>query len=281
MMSLKNAVRNVQVPVAEKQPTVSGPVSVCPTCRNLGVIKYAVPVGHQHFGKFFDCPSNCKVSQQRRTARYAKMQEYSGLPAELSFETLLSFDDAMLQGKMLAISAALQFAGNAGVVDISQAAQACGVDMSPKSRKWLVFAGDYGLGKTGISAAIAHKLIDSGKPCLWLRADDLIRRVQSRYSADSAPSADDVLRHLSDVDVLIVDECNLSDVTSDKRRIAESIIRYRHSRQYPTVITTNLDQSGFSAMWGQRTAQVVLESAHWIKLAGEPLRSYSSEIGGF
>jgi DNA replication protein DnaC len=86
---------------------------------------------------------------------------------------------------------------------------------------------------------------------------------------------------MQEAELLIIDEANIVQPTDDKRRIFEEILRWRGARELPTVLTCNVSQDEFTAMWGERTSVIVFQRAHWIKMGGERLRRVSSVVESF
>jgi len=245
------------------------PLPVCETCEGRGYVRYTLPYGHPDWGKLWPCPAPaCAARQQAQAARAAHLLRKSGLPDKYrayTFASWLALPDDMRQGKRPALRAAWAWAESAGApVAITDGGEA---------RPWLVLQGGLGLGKTGLAAAVVQHLVARSQAITFCRVQEMFIDIQSRYGKDDAPSADDVLQAIQRAPRLILDEANIPNVTADKQRLMEEIIRYRHGHELTTIITCNVDYRGFIDMWGERTADVVAEAAHWITLSGPKLRA--------
>jgi len=110
---------------------------------------------------------------------------------------------------------------------------------------------------------------------------DMFTEIQSRYVATEPPTADEIVKSIKTAPVLVLDEFNVPNVSADKSRLVEEIIRYRHGNRLATIITCNVNPQEFESMWGGRTADVTMESAHWIELGGAKIRKTDSAIRSF
>lgn len=264
----------------------------CDMCDGLGVVRHDVPVGHPDFGKLHMCPDpNCPIAAKIRTSRAKVVMSRAGLPGEYRNLTFNSFYDLSPDdryGKELAAMCAFNMAKAAGsgyYYNIREAVR----PLRPRDadryedipKNWLVLQGDLGLGKTGLAAALVNWVGAQGFASTFYRAAEMFADIQSAYSRrDDGPDSNDVLSNIQKCDLLIIDELNMTP-SADKVRIVEEIIRYRHARALPTVITCNVDGLGFKELWGVRTADVVMEMAYWVKMGGRKLRHTSEPVESF
>lgn len=266
-------------------PPVPAPPPSCSTCADLGYVRYDVPVGHPLFGKLHPCPDNCGAIQQVRASKSARLLTRSGLPAKyarLSFESWYQMPEADLNGKHLAAAAAWSAVGG-GLYSLASAAARGGLagQYSAEPRGWLVLQGAMGVGKTGLAAAVVNERSARGLESLFYRSMDMFADIQSRYGrADELGSADDLIDSVKRAELLVLDELNVVNPSADKQRIVEEIIRARHGRDLPTIITCNVTPDEFTKMWGGRTADVVFESAHWVVVTGAKIRRGTSAVVG-
>lgn len=251
------------------------PSHKCETCADVGWI----------IGKTADCPNGkpilcpnpaCIIANEQRAASAAKQLQRSGLPARyapLTFKSWYEQPDAFRVGKELAAGAAWMFS-RGGAFSLNDAAVAAGYEAigEDEPRSWLVLQGGLGVGKTGLAAASINEMVIAGRSALYYRTGELFADIQSRYGQDEGVSADQLLETIKAAPVLVLDEMNVSRASDDKQRIVEELIRYRHGNDLPTLITCNVDTKKFEAMWGERTADVIFEQAHWIVVQGARLR---------
>lgn len=266
-------------------PDDCGPV--CEVCNGLGWIAQNLPVDHPRFGKLTLCPApDCGAAADVRNSQARNALKRAGLPAEyqkLSFASYWELPPDMRQGKGLAAAAAY-LAARAAPFSLREAASIMhhpkAEEYSPEARLWLVLQGGLGLGKTGLAAAIVNARGSEGLDSVYIRLSELFAEIQSRYGRSDGMSADDVLKRVQDADFLVLDECNLNP-SEDKKRIFEELIRFRHARALPTVLTMNADPAQFSQLWGERSSDVVFDVAHWIQLSGKKLRKSTKAVASF
>lgn len=272
----------------------AGPQITCPDCDGYGCVRLDVPMDDPRWGKLLPCPNpDCPVRAVHREAAYAALLQRAGVPGQyrdLSFHTFYDLTAAERQGKELAAACCWMFATNEGqhvnlrdAVMFARPAEAA--RYADVSKNWLVLQGGLGVGKTGLAAAVVNELSGRGVQAVFFRLQEMMTEIQSRYKADDddGENADAVLSRIQHSPVLILDECNVPGKTAsdDKARIMEEIIRFRYARQLPTMLTLNADQDLFKAQWGERTADVVFASAHWVPVGGPRLRRADTTIRGF
>lgn len=253
------------------------PVFECEVCEDRGVVRYEVPFGHEYFGKLYPCPA-CQKGHTRLVHQWRARMRDAGLPSNyqnLTFDTWQALPESLKEGKRLAFQAAMLFvAADGHYVSIEQAYRLCkrrwsGADVLRNS---LIFQGPVGTGKTGLAAAIINALLEQMQPVLYVRTQDFIMSVQSRYGAEEKPTADEVIDELRQSPVVVLDEFNLVSDSANRQEIIEKVIRYRHGQALPTLITCNHTQEQMREQWGERTVSVLLSMAHWIPIGGQPIR---------
>lgn len=254
------------------------PIYDCAVCEDRGLVSYAVPVGHEYFGKLYPCPA-CEKGHRLLVNQWRARMRDAGLPSNyqgLTFDTWQALAENLKEGKRLAFQAAMLFvAGEGHYVSISEAYRLCkrrfaGADVVRNS---LVFQGQVGTGKTGLAAGIINALLEQMQPVLYVRTQDFIMSVQARYGAgDEKPTSDDVINELRQAPVVVLDEFNLVSDSPNRQEIIEKVIRYRHGQALPTIVTCNHTQEQLRSQWGDRTVSVLLAMAHWIPMGGEPIR---------
>jgi IstB-like ATP binding protein len=267
----------------EETPPNSAPppavIEQCTVCHDRGC--------GTHKGQIIACPANCTAARTYRQRVIEALCTRSGLPGKyktFTFATWQTIEPDYRAGKMLAAAAA--FLWPAGSFSLASAAHAVGRDdaaaaLGDDTRAWLVVSGAHGLGKTGLAAAALNRAAALNKPAIFMRLAEMFSTVQSRYGTDTATSADDALQSIQMADLLILDECNIPAVTPDKSRIFEEVIRYRHARELPTLLTTNFTVQEFRATWGDRAADVVMEAAHWVNITGKKIRRQARSVESF
>jgi DNA replication protein DnaC len=257
----------------------------CDTCGGIGVVKYDVPIHDNRFGKLFPCPAQgCVSGMENHERRQEKMLDASGLPDLFQTCTFSSWRsdiaDEDKAGKWMAQAHAELFVQNGGnwvskaeVMGRFSKPVPDGMDTTPKNS--IVFSGTYGVGKTGLAAAIFNAVLEQGGLPLYIRADDIIAKVQATYDKDSEHNKDQVLNVFKQAPLLLIDDANMEDSKPDRRQIMEAVIRHRHGHLMPTIVTTNESRRGWEMHWGSRAAHALFEMAHWVEVTGPAVRRLS------
>lgn len=251
----------------------------CTTCRDLGVVTYNVPVGHEWFGKLYPC-SSCKRGQEMLAQQWGNRLQSTRMPAQYRACTFETWHQAVLpeqrKGKTLAYEVCKLFATQPKqVVSLATAWKRAGRDLGGElERSSLVLHGPVGVGKTGLMAATINALLESDKLPLWTRAQDLIASVQATYKPDhdGLPTGE-IKRLYKTAPILAIDEFQLVQATADRQEIMEDIIRHRYGEQLPTLITCNFGDEELRKQWGERTIDPLKAMAHWIPMGGAPIRN--------
>jgi DNA replication protein DnaC len=188
--------------------------NLCPECGGIGYYKEAVPFGHPRFGMLVPC--KCKLADRaRRTAN--DLLEMSNLSAfqDKTFET---FDTDMRGVKRAFLRA---------------------VDFAKKPDGWLVFFGNYGVGKTHLASAIANELLKQNYRVLFAVVPDLLDHLRSTFGPSSEIQYDQRFELIRDAAVLILDDLGTENTTPWAREKLFQIINHRYNGRLPTVITSN------------------------------------------
>jgi len=137
----------------------------------------------------------------------------------------------------------------------------------------LLVTGPTGVGKTFLARAFGQKACRDGLTARFLKAPELFRNLEAAR-ADGSYSA--LLRELSRVDVLIIDDWAMAPLSDVERRGFLEICDDRYQTR-STVLTSQLPVSSWHAQIGDPTiADSILDrlvhNAHRIELQGESMR---------
>lgn len=224
----------------------------------------------------------CEKGREAQQRYYDQFLTEGGLPEryrQYTFDTFRALPKEARAGKQLAYAGAYLFATRrdhrftiGDLYDFLKA-KTPKLEGADPARRSLVLYGAFGVGKTGLAAAIFNHLLGQSlvrEAALYVRVQDLLHAVQKTYDQDyRGESRDAMVWRIKTAPVLILDEFGLHTISNDRSEIMEEIMRYRCGRDLPFVSTTNDAPDGFRKAWGGRIAEVMLEAAHWIPM-GEP-----------
>lgn len=258
------------------------PTFACADCRDTGWYVLDLPVNHPQFGKPQACQS-CEKGIALQEKQWNNRLQNAALPEmyqTFTFETWDALLEAEKEGKWLAYWCARLFVEREDHnVNLAQAYQLAGRALAYHVwHKSLVFQGPWGVGKTGLAAAIINALIAGGQSVLYIRTQDFLESVKARFGKDE-PSVEDVMQTVKRASVLVMDEFNLTASGDWRQETMENIMRYRYGNNLPTVVTCNATKDELTAQWGARTTHVLFAMAHWIPMGGVVLRDLRSMEG--
>ena len=133
------------------------------------------------------------------------------------------------------------------------------------------FWGGYGMGKTGLVAAMAHELIfgyknthnDSGEPLFirFVTVPDLLTELRATYNDKGQGTESEVLGSYRKPDILILDDIGAEHIKGSgwvEDRLYQ-VIGHRHGDQKATWFTSNLSIKQLGERIGERIAWRIVE----------------------
>src|SRR5881409_2323424 len=137
----------------------------------------------------------------------------------------------------------------------------------------IVFIGPTAVGKTGLASGILLKALENGYRCEFVKAQDLFDEM---YASLADRSSRHLLKRLSRLDVLLIDEFGYLNLKPEQSNIFFKLMEERY-RQHPTIITTNLDYTEWHTFLGNKPMVEALLSrlrhyCHTVRIKGPSLR---------
>jgi DNA replication protein DnaC len=141
-------------------------------------------------------------------------------------------------------------------------------------REDVIFLGPTGVGKSSLASALGHAACRAGKRVLFLRSDELMKRInQSR--ADN--STERVIRSLLAPDLLIIDDFGLKRLNAQQSSDFYEVVIERH-RRASTIVTSNRAIEEWIPLFddpilAQSALDRIAHNAHQIVMDGPSYRS--------
>lgn len=121
----------------------------------------------------------------------------------------------------------------------------------------LLMLGNVGTGKTLLACAIltdeTHTTDgDYLQDGLYLTAMQLLRMIKATWAKESKDTEQSVLKKLSTVDLLVIDEIGIQFNSDTERLILTEVINDRYNACVPTILVSNLTLAEFQQVMGER-----------------------------
>ncbi len=134
-------------------------------------------------------------------------------------------------------------AANSAELKEIEAAHREALNFAREPRNWFLLAGPSGKGKTRLAAAIGNYCKEAGGHVTFVVVPDLLDRLRSSYSPQSARDFDDVFDQVRQVPLLILDDLGAESGTPWADEKLFQLINYRYNACLPTVFTTSASLS--------------------------------------
>lgn len=126
-------------------------------------------------------------------------------------------------------------------------------------KKGLLFSGTVGSGKTHLAASIANQLISELHSVIFGNITDIITRIYDTYSAESDIRTGQIIKALTSVDLLVLDDLGKEGDSRNINTVLYQIINARYEHELKVIITTNLTSSELSSKIGNATVSRITE----------------------
>lgn len=244
----------------------------CPTHGDFDAKAIRLPVFGNKPGKVIwsSCPDCSREAAEREAAAKRAEEENArqkriedrlnraGIPKrfrERSFDTYIVDTDA----KRHALETAREFAEN----------------FHDHARKGstLVFAGNIGTGKGHLAVSAAQNIMAQGHSAFFATAREIVLMLRARWDDQSAPSEMEVLRMLTTVSLLVIDEIGVQFNTDAERDQLFGVIDGRYRDLMPTILTTNLSRKALQQAIGERSYSRLREEGTWVPFDWDDFRA--------
>lgn len=195
-----------------------------------------------------------ELQRQQVLAAWAYRQSQAGIPTgyrSASVETLLRETSA----QRAVYEVAQQFVGSEG--------------RDPAN---LSLLGPLGTGKTFAVIAIANGFLCRGKSVAYCTAIGLVRRIRSTWYRQSKRSEEQVVKALTEVHLLVIDEMGVQAGSEHELAILSDLVNARYSQSRPTIVVGNLTARELKTTLGERAMDRLLHGGKIMILNGENLR---------
>jgi DNA replication protein DnaC len=157
-------------------------------------------------------------------------------------------------------------------------------DQEEKRGLWI--SGSLGRGKTGLSICALKEFIEAGLLSLFVSTPELMDRLRATFGKDSDESQDELLKIITEVPVLVLDDLGVEKPTPYVLERFYLIVDKRQSKGLYTIFTSNLTTGDLEAYWrpetipvgfhpGQRVIERIREYCSGINIKGKNLRGSS------
>lgn len=126
---------------------------------------------------------------------------------------------------------------------------------------WLILCGNFGNGKSHLSAAIIKAAIDAGRQNVFFRVwPEYLERLKSTFDKTNDSSNEytqaQIIAELRDGDLVVIDDLDKSQPTEWVKSILYTALNFRYNEGLPTILTFNYSPSDMSP---KNTGRLALE----------------------
>ncbi|MDD2572902.1 MAG: ATP-binding protein [Bacillota bacterium] len=209
----------------------------------------------------------CSCFRQKLIDRAYSQSNLSGI---LSRENFSTFDINLFSAKKLQ---GYSKTPRQNMLDILSRCESFVHNFENNEEKNLLFYGGTGLGKTFMCNCIAKKLLDKGKPVLYLTAFKLFKILEEyRFRPKDTAPDQDTLDFILTCDLLIIDDLGTELTNSFTKSELFNIINTRLLERKKTIISTNFQPDELLETYGQRVFSRLSEPYRALEFYGHDLR---------
>ncbi len=128
---------------------------------------------------------------------------------------------------------------------LTQAARAA-YQFAQNPENWILFAGEFGSGKTHLAAAIANERRNQGDEVLFLTVPDLLDYLRTTFAPDSTVTFDRLFERVRNVSLLVLDDLGTESARPWTQEKLFQLLDYRYVGRLPTIITTSAEMNSIN-----------------------------------
>ncbi|WP_417536376.1 ATP-binding protein [Methylophaga sp.] len=141
------------------------------------------------------------------------------------------------------------------------------------SARSFVFSGRPGTGKNHLACAIGSGLMVGKKSVVVITVSDLMMQLRNSYQPNPEVTETQIIKHLSQVDLLILDEVGLQRRNNNEAIMLNQIIDNRYIADKPTGVLTNLANNELVECLGERAVERLMENGgQWVPFTWDSYR---------
>ena len=144
-------------------------------------------------------------------------------------------------------------------------------DNFSEDSKGLRLVGNYGCGKTHLTAAVIHRLAEQGIGGVFVVVPELLRAIRRGYNEHNEDS-ERLVKLTEEAPLLVLDDLGAEKTSDWVREQLYVIINHRYEDMLPTIVTTNCSTQELVERVGQRTVSRLIEMTTPYKITAKDYR---------
>ncbi|KHD33973.1 DNA replication protein, partial [Clostridium acetobutylicum] len=142
----------------------------------------------------------------------------------------------------------------------------------------LLIYGSAGNGKTYLASAIANELLKQYIPVICVSINNLLARIQQTYNKWGKEAESDIIRGLTNADLLIIDDLGTEKSSEWSKSIIYNIVDSRYRSKLPLIITSNLNikpnerHGALEELYHERTESRIFEMCTPVENTSKSIR---------